>query len=476
MQHPRNCLDITTGTRNTFSKLPARLIMAQSARRNFFTAQMARKCLGIMAAAILLAGGSVSAPAIPLQSFAAETTAASAAERETLEKELKELEAQIVEHEKTIISLKKEGKTLSSEIKTLTSKVDKLNLQIRAVTLSLARLDKEIAVKEGDIKVTETKIDKNREALSHTLQQMYEQNQVNLIEVLLQNPTLTAFVGGVNTLLTVQNNLSTAIQKITELKNELVDKREELVLQRADAAELKAYQASQRAAVESTKKEKNTLLTATKGKESEFQKLLVETRKTAAQIRDRLFQLLGGGQMTFGEAYKIAKFTEDATGVSAALILAVVDRESALGQNVGRCNYKTAMHPTRDIPIFLELTASLGIDPSTVLVSCANVDGAYGGAMGATQFIPSTWNIYKERIGEIVGTSNPSPWNNSAAFVGTALYLKDAGAGTSVASWREATARYYAGSRWRRHLWGYGDRVAQKALQFAEDIKELVNS
>ncbi len=479
MIHPRNCLDITTERKNTFSSLPKTLIISRGSRRRPFASRLAPRVLVILMVLAILVGGSVSAPVAPLHSFAAETTAVSSnAERADLEKQLADLEAQIAANEQTIATLKKQGKSLSSDIKTLTAKVDRLNLQIKAVNLSLARLDKEIAVKEGDIQVTQTKIGRNREALSHALQRAYEQGDVNLVEILLQNPTLTDFVGGMNALLTLQDTLSTTIQKITELKDQLVDEKQDLALQRADAAELKVYQANQRASVEATKKEKNNLLVETKGKESQFQKILVETKKTAAEIRNRIFEFLGGGQMTFGEAYTIAKYAEDGTGVSAALILAVVDRESALGQNVGRCDYVGSMHPTRDIPIFLELTASLSLDPHSVKVSCANADGAYGGAMGATQFIPSTWNIYKARIGEIVGTPNPSPWNNSAAFVGTALYLKDAGAsaGSSIASWREAAAKYYAGRRWSRYLWTYGARVAERAQQFAEDIVNLLSA
>jgi peptidoglycan hydrolase CwlO-like protein len=438
------------------------------------------KAVFILPVVLFFVFGSVTAPVSGGVRAGQARAAQSEEERKALEVQLADLENQISNQEEIIKQLKKQGTGLTTEIKKLETQVAKLNLQIKAVNLTLNKLDSEISNTQGQISRTESEIVSNKENLSQLLQVLYENDNQSLIEVLFKNPQLSDFFGDLNNMLAVQDNLRIVIIKVIEARQNLVDQKEVLALERDDAAALKAYQDAQRANIKKTQSDKNNLLKVTKGKESEYQKLLTETKKNAAEIRKQIFKFWGGGELEFGDAYNLAKFAEQATGVRAALILAVLDRESALGKNVGRCDYKVAMHPTRDIPIFLEIIKELGfeknLEDGLIKVSCAiNSDGAYGGAMGPAQFIPSTWKIYKDRIAKLTGNNPANPWSNIDAFIGTALYLKDAGAGAgaSLADERKAAAKYYAGSRWSRYLSTYGSRVVAQAQKFEEDIAIL---
>src|SRR3989344_6500228 len=353
-------------------------------------------------------------------------------DRASLEAELRQLEAQITEYEGTISEYRRQGNTLKGEIGILETKIKQINTQIKAINLSLQRLSSNIFQTTGKIGQVEGDINLNQEALGDLIREIDAYDQKGLMEILLENPKLSDFFGSLNDLMVTQESLGITLEKLTQLRGELITHRELLAMEKEDVEALKVYQVRQKQSVDSVRSEKDQLLKVTKGKESEYQKLLTQTQKSASEIRVRLYQLLGGGQMTFGQAYELASIAERATGVRAAFLLAVLDRESALGRNTGRCSYKTAMAPgppsssRDDVTPFLQITAELGLNPETTLVSWPNADGAYGGAMGPAQFIPTTWMGYKGKISAITGNNPPSPWRNVDAFVAGGLFLKRA--------------------------------------------------
>lgn len=463
-----------------FSRLPHRIVFTSvfSEARDaifVFAPRVFKATLSFVIVAGLLASG-VNAP-ISQSSLAANGIQD---ERKQLEDELRQVEQQIGEYESTISDLKSQASTLKNELKRLDVQIAQINLRIKATNLSLEKLNSEILETQNQIAVTESDIEFQKQALAQTLRTIYQEESASLVEILMRNPKFSDFFVELNSLLVIQDATRQALNQITDLKNKLLDQKETLSFERADVLALKELNEAQQVALKSTRGDKDRLLKVTAGKETQYQGLLKESQKAAADIRNRIFQLLGGGELTFENALDLAKLAESATGVRAAFILAILTRESALGKYVGSCPYydpaknRYYMHPTRDVPVFLKITKELNLDPNDVKVSCPNTDGAYGGAMGPAQFIPSTWAIYASAVTAYGGGNPPSPWNNRDAFLATAIYLKELGADKGIVSAeREAAARYYAGGRWRRFLWTYGDWVVSKASSYQKDINIL---
>jgi len=470
---PRVLEDVSSRRRgreriNSFSRLPPRLNLSYEHQWRFPVRAFSKAAVIVVTLVTFVL---TSAVAPTLSIYAANHTAREE-ERQELEVQLERLEAEINQYENQIKSYQKQGKSLKGEITKLNDKIAILNLRIKSINLTLSKLDKKISETQLEINTTESTIDRKKNALAELVRTMHQNEQAGMLEIFLKNPQISDFFSNLNNLALLQNNVRITISQITDLRNQLQDQRDQFALARADAATVKAYQLAQKTENDGLKEQKNTLLTVTKGQETKYQELLKKTKETAAQIRSRIFQLLGGGELTFEQAYKFAKLASQSTGVRPAFILAVLDRESALGQNVGRCTYEKAMNP-KDHDVFLSLLKELSISPGSVTVSCPNADGAYGGAMGPAQFIPSTWRGYAPEVAKVTGHNPPSPWNNSDAFVAAALYLRDAGAAGNE---RQAAARYYCGSRWNRYVCTnvYGQKVIERAEQFQEDIETIL--
>ncbi len=464
-----------TGRRDGFSLLPRRLNLGYEKVVRIPLSKFVRLSISIAAAAFFILG-SVTAPTIFIR--ASTTPAANDTERQALESQLTQLEGQMNQYQDQITGYQKQGKSLKGEIDILNSQIAKLNLQIRAIHLTLSQLNANIADTQSQITDTESSISARKASLGQLLQSLYASEKAPLIQIFLEHPKLSDFFTDMNNITLLQGNLRAAVVQITDLRNQLQDKQSQLILAKSDAESVQAYQAAQQNQIASTKEQKNQLLSATKGQESKYQTLLAQTKESAAQIRSRIFQLLGGGQLSFEDAYQYAKLAGGATGIPPALILAVLDRESALGQNVGKCSYKTAMSPSNQA-LFLQLTAQLHLNPEVMTISCPNKDGAYGGAMGPAQFVPATWNLYSAQVSRVTGDSPASPWNNADAFAATALYLRDSMIGcasvytSETSQERCVAAKYYAGSRWRSYLWTYGQAVVDQAKNFQDDINTI---
>src|SRR3989344_7160986 len=186
--------------------------------------------------------------------------------------------------------------------------------------------------------------------------------------------------------------------------------------QQAELAAQKAIASEQRL-IERKEKEKRELLAITKNQASGYKKVLAERERRKTEIKSALFRLRGSDAITFGQAVEHATFISQKTGIRPAFLLAIITQESNLGANVGTCNrptdpptrrWQAIMKPERDLQPFIQITKSLNLDPDIVPLSCPQT-GGWGGAMGPAQVIPSTWELYQNKITAVTGNNPPNP-------------------------------------------------------------------
>ena len=410
--------------------------------------------------------------------------------RVLLENCLKYYEAESEEFQKNVTQKQAEKKTLQNQIYILENKIKQLDSQIYQSNLIIKDLKLQILDTQDSIDKTSLKIKEIKGNLTNILQLSYENDKKSYLEIFLAEEKISDFFNELMALESLNSKTQELLGKIKGLKSDLENQKDLMVGEKDESEKAVILQELQKKEQQGIQKEKSVILEKTKGEETLYQNYLAQSEKKAAEIRARIFELIGVPKApTFGEVYEIAKYIKSVTGVRPALLLAVMTQESNIGKNVGQCYLKNpetgsgivvynsreisrVMNPQRDIPYFLEITKELGRDSYNTPVSCPMSFG-WGGAMGPAQFIPDTWANpkygYGQKVKEVTGKP-ADPWNIKDAFLAAGLYLRDLGASQDEF---KAVMRYFSGYSWSKWEESYGRSVLSIASQYEEDIKQI---
>lgn len=402
-------------------------------------------------------------------------------------------DAESKETEQQLNTQKAKSSTIASDVALLDSLIKKAAQQIDIKNQIIKQLGTQITQKVAKIETLSEKLNRERDSLGQILRKKNEIDTTTLTEMMLSNRRVSDFFLDVDNFETINKALQNSVNVITGVRTTTTEEKAVLEKQKLEQANLKLQIEADKKKTESQQADKKTLLAQSKNQEASYQKLLADKKAQAAKISAQLFKFKGNKGIPFGEAYKYAKEASEATGVRTAFILAILKQESDYGKYDGGCvlvNPETAqgkrvsngeiipnvMKPTRDLKPFLEIVNDLGFNVLEQQFSCPmKINGAYsgyGGALGISQFIPSTWMMFKTRIEKALNVPHANPWNYEHAIMATALYMKDLGA-QNQASERDAACKYYSGRGC--NVPGvtnafYGNSVIKIATQIQGDI------
>lgn len=383
-------------------------------------------------------------------------------ERE-LRQELERIEAEQAKLQAQLDAQRGETASYQRDVNILTAEIRQAQLRIDAKTVEIKRLGKDIDLKSQTVAELSAKLAGAQDDISQLVRKMSQMDDYSLAEVVAKEDTVADFFAEYDSYATVQSALGELIDDIRAVRGETEKEKEELSERQQKELDLRAEIESERRVIAAKEAEKKQLLAASKGAEVTYQSQVAEKQREAAAIRAALFQLRDTKGISFGDAVEYAEAAAAKTGVRPAFILAILKQETDLGKNVGTCNregdpeeksWRNIMPGPNDNSnrddqtIFLRITEKLGLDPDTTPLSCPWGNG-WGGAMGPSQFIPSTWAAYEDRIAAAVGVDTANPWNPQHAFMATAIFMSDLGAGAQTyTAERTAALRYYAGGNW----------------------------
>lgn len=408
--------------------------------------------------------------------------------RSELLRQIDEYKNQIEEYEKNIDDNKKQQKTLSRELSIVEGQIKKQDLEIKKTNLYLSQLNLDIKDKNQKIDELESKSRLEKIKLIEHLNQISEYDNVGMLEMVLKYENLSDFFTNVAAIENLQNRTQEILKEIQETKQNLNEQVVAMEGDQADSLELKSMLETQKSSLGQKKKEKNNLITTTKGQEKKFQELIKQNQRKIADIQARLFEFgsLGVGKITIEKAMEYAQAAGNKAGIRPSLLLGLIWVESKLNSNLGSGNWKTDLYDCyirlgkkqaaeAQKDAFLDITYKLVLDPDKVPVSKAYLAHGCGGAMGIAQFMPTTWKAYESRIAKLSGNNPPSPWGVLDGFTGAAIKLADNGAITKDrAGERKAAAMYYAGGNWQKSPGqGYADRVRTAAACYQDYMDAL---
>ena len=418
--------------------------------------------------------------------------------KKQLESELAALEAQIKEQEALLGKQRGESATLTRDVSILTAEINKAKLSIKEKGLLINKLGGEIKDKTKTIGLLDNKLGKQRDSLAELLRKTNEIDDTALVHLLLSNKSIGEFYSDAESYDFIKEAIQGRVVEIKDTK-ELTEKQKKELGEKQDAeVNHKADLEKNKRTVEKKEGDKKELLSVSKSKEKTYEQIKKEKEKKAAEIRSALFALRDTAAIPFGKALEYATEASKKTGVRPAFLLAILKQESNMGENVGSCFVKNlstgdgvgkntgtafeqVMKAPRDTVPFEQITAAIGLGWATMPVSCPPGYKYYSrrgfsGALGPSQFIPSTWQLFAKRIASSVGigSSAPNPWDPKHAITASSLYLGDLGAsaGTYTAE-RNAACRYYSGracdSKKPSNSF-YGDSVVKIAIDIQENM------
>ncbi|MEK9168123.1 MAG: lytic murein transglycosylase [Patescibacteria group bacterium] len=398
--------------------------------------------------------------------------------RAELEADLANLEKEIAVQQEILSAKQRESVSLERDVAILDAQISEAHLSIKARDLNIQRLVSDIGGKQEIITLLDVKTGREKESLAQLIRKTNEIDSFSLAEVVLSNEDISEFFIDLDSFDSIKVSLQESFAVIEDTKAATTEQKNALEEKRLEEVQLRTIQELQKKRIEEKRSERNKILAATKGQEKAYQKILNEKEKNAAAIRTALFSLQGSAAIPFGKALEYANEVNKKTGVRQAFLLGIIAEESNLGENVGKGTWTVDMHPTRDKPVFADITARLGLDPNVMPVSKKAWYG-WGGAMGPAQFIPSTWILYEKRISELTGNRPPNPWNPEDAFMASGVLLKDNGATRGgYSAERLAALRYLAG--WKNATKPayafYGNDVMELAEKYQKQIDILQGS
>lgn len=208
---------------------------------------------------------------------------------DTTKSKVTQLEEEIKVYEKQIEVVGTEAKSLQNAVKVLDINQKKIGTEIKKTETNIRGTNLTIEKLGGEINDIEEKIASNMDAIAKVLNDMRQSDEESLIESFLTNKSLSDVFDGYESVSQFQQKVRAQSKELEIYKEELSEKKTTTEGEKKKLVSLKSELGDQNQILAINKKEKSTLLTATKNKETEYKKMLAERQAEKERFEKELF-------------------------------------------------------------------------------------------------------------------------------------------------------------------------------------------
>lgn len=216
-----------------------------------------------------------------------------------LRAQIQALQQQADQYRGTIAQTQAQANTLKNQIQSLQNQINAINTEILLTGKKIDKTQIEIIGVQGNILTTQEKIDYQKASIGQLLLYLAKRDNETLVGVLMKNASLSDYFNQEQYALTVNSNLLRLIEGLNQDQQYLTNQKNDLEDKKKGLQTLKQQEGAQKASLAGAQVDKNHLLTATKGQEAQYQKLLIATEQQESiffnQLRELETHVIQGG-------------------------------------------------------------------------------------------------------------------------------------------------------------------------------------
>ncbi|MDP3792914.1 MAG: peptidoglycan DD-metalloendopeptidase family protein [bacterium] len=218
---------------------------------------------------------------------------------EQLRQQIEQLEAQATQYRGSIAQTQAQANTLKNQIQNLKNQISALETNIKLTGKKIDKTQIEIVGVEGNILTTQEKIDYQKSTIGELLLYLAKRDNESLVGILMKNESLSDYFSQEQYALTVNSTLLDVVTDLKAAQDKLENEKTNLEGKKKELEVFRQQENAQKISLASVQIDKNKLLTATKGQEAGYQKLLadVEAKKSVffTQLRELETHIIQGG-------------------------------------------------------------------------------------------------------------------------------------------------------------------------------------